>query len=201
MNSTKVENDFLLDPLSVIIKLAILSNKPVGTKICILNNLIHIQEVGPFQSFVRYWLKNNKSDLHYLYNPIEIACDNFLSMDIIDEHPTIIALFNSALKGIDKLKETYKEHSMVILCLNYYANIISNYLGDNFNGDLFREDNISELYTDDLVEKLNNRWTNEKLVVVLELNNYLSNNINCIETFMKNIDKDTSGIIVLLIKQ
>jgi hypothetical protein len=195
MNSTKVENDFLLDPLSVIIKLAILSNKPVGTKICILNNLIHIQEVGPFQSFVRYWLKNNKSDLHYLYNPIEIACDNFLSMDIIDEHPTIIALFNSALKGIDKLKETYKEHSMVILCLNYYANIISNYLGDNFNGDLFREDNISELYTDDLVEKLNNRWTNEKLVVVLELNNYLSNNINCIETFMKNIDKDTSGMI------
>ena len=201
MNSTKVENDFLLDPLSVIIKLAILSNKPVGTKICILNNLIHIQEVGPFQSFVRYWLKNNKSDLHYLYNPIEIACDNFLSVDIIDEHPTIIALFNSALKGIDKLKETYKEHSMVILCLNYYANIISNHLGDNFNGDLFREDNISELYTDDLVEKLNNRWTNEKLVVVLELNNYLSNNINCIETFMKNIDKDTSEIIVLLIKQ
>jgi hypothetical protein len=195
MNSTKVENDFLLDPLSVIIKLAILSNKPVGTKICILNNLIHIQEVGPFQSFVRYWLKNNKSDLHYLYNPIEIACDNFLSMDIIDEHPTIIALFNSALKGIDKLKETYKEHSMVILCLNYYANIISNYLGDNFNGDLFKEDNISELYTDDLVEKLNNRWTIEKLVVVLELNNYLSNNINCIETFMKNIDKDTSGMI------
>ncbi len=195
MNSTKVENDFLLDPLSVIIKLAILSNKPIGTKICILNNLIHIQEVGPFQSFVRYWLKNNKSDLHYLYNPIEIACDNFLSMDIIDEYPTIISLFNSALKGIDKLKETYKEHSMVILCLNYYANIISNYLGDNFNGDLFREDNISELYTDDLVEKLNNRWTKEKLVVVLELNNYLSNNINCIETFMNNIDKDTSGMI------
>lgn len=198
MNSEKVENDFLLDPLSVIIKLAILSNKPVGTKICILNNLVHIQEVGPFQSFVRYWLKNNKSDLHYLYNPIEIACDNFLSVDIIDEYPTMIALFESALKGIDKLKETYKEHSMVILCLNYYSNIISNHLGDNFNGDLFKENDITELYTDDLVEKLNNRWTNEKLVVVLELNNYLSNNINCIETFMKNIDKETSEITLII---
>ena len=198
MNSEKKQNDFLLDPLSVIIKLAILSNKPVGTKICILNNLVHIQEVGPFQSFVRYWLKNNKSDLHYLYNPIEIACDNFLSVDIIDEYPTIPDLFTSALKGIDKLKETYKEHSMVILCLNYYANIISNHLGDNFNGDLFKEDNISELYTDDLIEKLNNRWTNEKLIVVLELNNYLSNNINCIETFMKNIDKETSEITLII---
>ena len=201
MNSEKVKNDFLLDPLSVIIKLAILSNKPVGTKICILNNLVHIQEVGPFQSVVRYWLKNNKSDLHYLYNPIEIACDNFLSVDIIDEYPTIITLFKSALKGIDKLKETYKGHSMVILCLNYYANIISNHLSEYFNEDLFKDNDITDLYTDELVEKLNSRWTNEKLVVVLELNNYLSNNINCIETFIKNIDKETSEIIVLLIKQ
>jgi hypothetical protein len=200
MYSEKVENDFLLDPLSVIIKLAILSNKPVGTKICILNNLVHIQEVGPFQSVVRYWLKNNKSDLHYLYNPIEIACDNFLNEDMIDEYPTMIALFGSALKGIDKLKETYKDHSMVILCLNYYSNIISNYLSEYFNEKLFKENDITELYTDDLVEKLNKRWTNEKLVVVLELNNYLSNNINCIETFMNNIDKETSEIIILLIK-
>jgi hypothetical protein len=200
MNSEKVKNDFLLDPLSVIIKLAILSNKPVGTKICILNNLVHIQEVGPFQSVVRYWLKNNKSDLHYLYNPIELACDNFLNEDMIDEYPTIIVLFGSALKGIDKLKETYKDHSMVILCLNYYSNIISNHLSEYFNEDLFKDNDITELYTDELVEKLNSRWTNEKLIVVLELNNYLSNNINCIETFMKNIDKETSEIIVLLIK-
>ena len=32
---------FLLDPLSVIIKLAILSNKPVGTKILIKNNILY----------------------------------------------------------------------------------------------------------------------------------------------------------------
>ena len=201
MYSEKVENDFLLDPLSVIIKLAILSNKPVGTKICILNNLVHIQEVGPFQSVVRYWLKNNKSDLHYLYNPIEIACDNFLNEDMIDEYPTMIALFSSALKGIDKLKETYKNHSMVILCLNYYSNIISNHLSEYFNEELFKDNDITKLYTDELVEKLNSRWTSEKLIVVLELNNYLSNNINCIETFIKNIDKETSEIIVFFIKQ
>ena len=30
----------LLDPLSVVIKLAILSNKPVGTKLLIQNNII-----------------------------------------------------------------------------------------------------------------------------------------------------------------
>ena len=30
---------YILDPLSVVIKLAILSNKPIGTKILIQNNL------------------------------------------------------------------------------------------------------------------------------------------------------------------
>ena len=32
---------FILDPFSVIIKLAILSNKPIGTKICISRNIIY----------------------------------------------------------------------------------------------------------------------------------------------------------------
>jgi hypothetical protein len=37
---------FILDPLSVIIKLAILSNKSIGTKICISRNIIYFQEPG-----------------------------------------------------------------------------------------------------------------------------------------------------------
>ena len=36
------QHSFVLDPLSVIIKLAVLSNKPVGTKICISNNIIFL---------------------------------------------------------------------------------------------------------------------------------------------------------------
>ena len=39
-NNTKINvKTFLLDPLSVIIKLAILSKKPTGTKIFIQNNI------------------------------------------------------------------------------------------------------------------------------------------------------------------
>ena len=34
---------YMLDPLSVIIKLAILSNKPIGTKILIQDNVIYFQ--------------------------------------------------------------------------------------------------------------------------------------------------------------
>jgi hypothetical protein len=195
MNTENKIKDFLLDPLSVIIKLAIIGKKPEGTKISIFNNLIKIQEVGIFQALVRHWFNNSKQDLHYLYNPIEIACENFLDESLVEQYPKIIDLFESALVGIDKLKITYKEHNIVVLCLNYYSNIISNYLGDYYNEDLFRTNELTHLYTKDLIKLLNDRWTSDKLLVVIELNNYLENNVNCFETFMINIDKETQQII------
>ena len=69
---------FILDPLSVIVKLAILSNKPIGTKLLIQNNVVYFQEPGPFQAFCRIFYKSNKTDLQYMYNPINIACLHFL---------------------------------------------------------------------------------------------------------------------------
>ena len=55
---------FVLDPLSVIIKLAILSNKPIGTKFRINDNVMHIQEPGYFQSVCRIYYNSNKTELH-----------------------------------------------------------------------------------------------------------------------------------------
>ena len=42
-NTNDNVKSFILDPLSVIIKLAIISNKPVGTKIMIQNNVTNIK--------------------------------------------------------------------------------------------------------------------------------------------------------------
>ena len=52
---------YILEPLSVIIKLAIISNKPIGTKLRMYNNIIYFQEPGPFQALCRYFLKSNKN--------------------------------------------------------------------------------------------------------------------------------------------
>jgi hypothetical protein len=83
-NNTKMNIKlFLLDPLSVIIKLAIIGNKPVGTKLLIQNNVIYFQEPGMFQSLSRMFYNTNKSDLQYMYNPIQIACTTFLSKENI----------------------------------------------------------------------------------------------------------------------
>jgi hypothetical protein len=128
---------YILDPLSVIIKLAILSNREVGTKICISTNIIYLQEPGPFQAFCRYIFNSNKTDIQYLYNPIELACQQYLSKTCIQQNPKIKDLFKCAQNGIIKLMETYKNCAVMRLCLNYYLSIITNHLEEKNNDTLF----------------------------------------------------------------
>lgn len=191
---------FILDPLSVIIKLAILSNKPIGTKICISKNIIYFQEPGIFQGFCRYFLKTNKTDLQYMYNPIELACQYYLSKQCIQQNPKLRELFKCAQNGILKLIETYKQCSIMRLCLNYYFSLISNHLDETCIEHLFRKDNITPLYTVDLVASLHKLWTPERIKIILNLTTYLisSNSadadVKSLETIMDNIDLETQVI-------
>ena len=186
---------YVLDPLSVIIKLAILSNKPIGTKLHIDKNIIHLQEPGPFQSFCRYIFKSNKTDIQYLYNPIELACQHYLTEKFITDKPKIKELFICAQTGLTNLIETYKNCSVMRICLSYYLSLISNYLEDKKNDKLLRKDNVTEFYTPDILNKLNKIWTSDKIKIVLNITTYLltnehaSTDVNSLETIMNGIDK------------
>jgi hypothetical protein len=186
---------YILDPLSVIIKLAILSNKEIGTKICITSNIIYLQEPGPFQALCRFIFNSNKTDIQYLYNPIELACQTYLTKQCIQQNPKIKDLFKCAQNGILKLMETYRSCSVVRLCLNYYLSLITNHLEEKNNDTLFRKDNMSIFYTPDILQKLTKIWTQEKIKIVLNLTTYLTNNENAetdvksLETIMDGIDK------------
>jgi hypothetical protein len=192
---------FILDPLSTIIKLAIIGNKPNGTKILIQNNIIYLQEPGPFQAFCRYILNTNKTDLQYMYNPIQIACQSFLTKENIQKTPRIKSLFICAQSGIEKLKETYKTCSMICLCLNYYHTIINNYAEQIYNDTIFRKDSMSILYTKEVIEKLNAQWSQEKIKIILDLISFLTNdkmatnNVKSLENIMDNIDIETQEIL------
>jgi hypothetical protein len=195
---------FILDPLSVIIKLAILSNKPIGTKICIARNVVYFQSPGMFQGLCRYLLKTNKTDLQYLYNPIELACQYFLSETSIQENPKLTELFKCAQNGILKLIETYKQCSIMRLCLNYYYTLISNHINETHIDTLFRKDNMTALYTTELVASLHTLWTPDRIKIILNLTSYLINNSNAdtdvksMETIMDNIDLQTQSVFVTL---
>lgn len=200
-NNTKLNIKlFLLDPLSVIIKLAILSNKPIGTKLLIQSNIIYFQEPGMFQSIVRIFYNTNKTDLQYMYNPIQQACESFLSKEGMQKHPRIKNLFIFAQKGLKNLTETYKNCSIISHCLNYYYAIITNYVEQKYSDSVFYKDGMTIYYTKELIDKLNEQWTQEKIKVILDLIAFLtndsmaSNNVKSIETIMDNNDKNTQTI-------
>jgi len=191
------ENLCIVDPLSVIIKLAIIGNKPVGTKIFIQANVLLLQEPGPFQAFCRFVFKTNKTDLQYIYNPIQIACTTFLSKEYIQKTPRIKQLFVCAQNGLKKLMETYKTSAIICLCLNYYYAIITNHVEQRYNDSIFYKDALSLTYTKDIIDKLNEQWTTEKIKVILDLNSFLTNdkmaaeNVKSLENILDNIDKNT----------
>ena len=185
---------YILDPLSVIVKLAILRNKPVGTKFRISDNVFYIQEPGPFQALCRLYFSSGKADLQYLYNPIQIACATFLNTRFCDKTPQIRKLFQCAISGLDRLKETYKACPVIVLCLNLYVNIIENYLEEYMNEKLFKKDAMTAVYDVATISTLTGIWTVDRIKVVMDIieflctDNLAANNVQSLEIFINNID-------------
>ena len=192
---------YILDPLSVIIKLAILSNKPIGTKICISNNIIFLQDPGPFQAFCRYIFSTTKSDIQYIYNPIQLACQQYLSKDAVSKNPKLKELFKCAQNGLIRLSETYKSCSINRLCINYYATLIYNYLQEIYNDALFKNDILTPLYTNELTKIFTNLCTKDRIKIILNLTTFLigdehaTANVKSIETIMIDIDTQVQKLI------
>jgi hypothetical protein len=201
-DNTKINvKSYILDPLSVIIKLAILSNKPIGTKLLIQNNVIYFQEPGPFQSICRMFYNTNKTDLQFIFNPLHIACVHFLSKSFTEKTPRIKKLFLCAQNGLKKLIETYKSCSIITLTLNYYYALLTNHIKEEYNENMFIKDNFTCYYTQSICESLNKQWIDSKIKVVLDLITFLldnddaANNVKSLETIMNGIDYNTNVII------
>jgi hypothetical protein len=187
---------FVLDPLSIIIKLAILSNKPVGTKFRVQDNVMYIQEPGYFQSICRIYYNANKTEIQYLYNPINFACENFLCSRFTDKTPGIKKLFSCAINGLNKLKETYKTCPVIVLCLNLYIGVIENSLEEYTFDKIFKKDAMTSIYDEITLRNLNGFWSNDRIKVVLDMIDFLckdysaSNNVQALEIFINHIDTE-----------
>ena len=193
--------NYLLDPLSVIVKLAILASKPVGTKVCIQNNVLSFQEPGPFQAFCRIVYNLNKTDLHFMYNPIQLACAHFLSVEALKKRPRMRNLFLYAQKGLERLMDTYRSNSTIRHSLNYYHAIIANSVEGKYNTTLFRKDGMSILYSSELAEALNGQWTEKWQKAVLDVIGFVSDdsissvNTRVLESLMTAVDAQTQNIM------
>jgi hypothetical protein len=63
--------DMILEPLQSMIQLAILSVKPIGTKLAIHENILYIQEPSIIQPINRWYNSDKKDDLYFLFQVIK----------------------------------------------------------------------------------------------------------------------------------
>ena len=101
----KERADLILEPMQVMIQLALLAHSPIGTKISVNNNILTIQPPAWSQGAVRWWNNDNKGDLYYLFHAIRRYYKWYKSQN--DEVYQYILTW--AIKGIDKLSETYNQ--------------------------------------------------------------------------------------------
>ena len=86
--------------------------------------IILIQEYGYKQTFSRYYYGDSKVDIHLLAIPIELACEKYLTEEVINRIPRIKIIFKCAQNGLIQLINTYSAYPLIIDCLKYYYSII-----------------------------------------------------------------------------
>jgi len=128
-NTQSNVNDIqLLEPLSIIIKLAIINFKDELTKIAVNNNKLYIQSPSFYQGIVRYLYGNNREDICFLLKPILRS----IEIHKPNENEDLIYIYRLAISGLKKLKTSYKNKaSNVCNSLDLYISILIAHLDGN----------------------------------------------------------------------
>ena len=141
----KERADLILEPMQVMIQLALLAHSPIGTKISVSNNILSIQPPSMTQGAYRWWNNDNKDDLYYLFHAIRRYYKWYKSQK--DEVYQYILAW--AVKGLDKLSETYNkaDKNNIRHTLALYRNVL-----DLKTDEIFK-DNEEDTVTIDQVFK------------------------------------------------
>jgi len=187
------EKNYIIDPFTMLCKLALIYFMPDCTKISINNHVLHLQEYTYYQWMERMVNGDNRKDISYLYSPIiktikwyiydnpeKIPMDSTLQTDM-----KIIVGY--CVKGLRKTQNiTYEKDLMIKILLQYFINLIN----DASTGTL-DENNMLNLSDSQ----------NEPNILIDKIkNNYDSKIINSIAKMMKDADQieNNSNIGVLV---
>jgi hypothetical protein len=192
--NNEVKNS-VLDPLTCIIRCAILSYKPIGTKLSINNNRISFVEPNFLQGTIRWTYGDKREDLHNIYNPI-VKSTQWYSID--NSH--ILDIFKLSKRGLEKLKQSYDENSIITHSLSLYINILDMFINENKEclKDLSKENNQDNK----IYKELRELWSEQQISIVDNILKQMeSDQVNRTEWFqaldiiLKSKEKNVSEII------
>jgi len=141
----KERADLILEPMQVMIQLALLAHSPIGTKISVSNNILSIQPPTWAQGTIRWWNNDNKDDLYYLFHAIRRYYKWYKSQN----DAAYQYILTWAVKGLDKLSETYNkaDKNNIRHTLALYKNVL------DLKADEIFKDNADDTITIDQVFK------------------------------------------------
>ena len=176
VNNNIFDTNKIIDPLTTIMRLSLLSFKEVGTKLCIGDNKITFQDPSYIQSAIRIYNRDNKENLHYLEIPINIACKKYLDNKSNDHIENIEILFEYAMQGLEILKTTYTNFPMICKSIDGYILQIKYYMmkqdDQTSNRSLSIENDLGVPLTSDKCKiylQINDIWSLEQVKLVIDM--------------------------------
>jgi hypothetical protein len=158
----KKEKNLILEPLTVIFKLAILKYKPPNTKLSIRDNGIVYQEPSYDQGFIRMMEGDTREDLHNLYHPILKSIEWYSYNDYK-------FLYDECITGLNILNSVYDRNSTIRHTISHYISVIE--MNDS---EKIREDvNINPI-----IDKLKEIWTTDEIQSAISLLKLIQEDIN-----------------------
>ena len=137
-----------LEPLQVMVQLALLSTYPIGTKMCIEENIVLLQPSNILQPVARWYRADKKDDMYFLYMVIKRFIQ-WYHPSVNDSSPLTMELYRliceMSSEGLRCLLRTYsaRECHTMTQVLQMYQHLL---MDDNSN-TLPADDNESEIGT------------------------------------------------------
>jgi hypothetical protein len=158
-STPKERADMILEPLQVMIQLAILGFCPKGTKISISENTLFLQQPTFIQGVLRWYGRDCREDLYYLFH----ALRRFYLWYKNEDTTTYDYILERSKYGIKKLIETYDtERSSLIHTLNLYKNIL-----DLESPDLFKSEEVETVNLDSVFKNITQLYDKKLLRTVI----------------------------------
>ena len=121
VGDTLQKKTMILDPLTTMFRLSMLSFKPLGTKLSVYKNTMNYVEPGAFQGVYRWTFGEGRDDLHNIYRHIQ----KFLNW-YSREDETISKLIDFSIQGLQKLSESYTQDSIIHHSIKLYILMLEN---------------------------------------------------------------------------
>jgi hypothetical protein len=155
----KEKSDMILEPLQVMIQLSLLAHCPVGTKLSIADNTLYLQQPSWSQGVMRWYMKDNKDDLYYLFQAIR----RYYLWYKPDTCVIYEKILLSAINGLKNLIKTYENTDKISIrhTLTLYTNILS-----LESPDLFKDTDDDAVNIDKVFENITKIYDKKILSVV-----------------------------------